>query len=94
MSYLPILKAFFLAVLKLTAGEDCEAWGGGVGSAGGGTLVSTHAGSGTTPVTPGPGLTGSWSWCVTRALLRLAGGNLSLELETDLSLVSSQRLGS
>ena len=61
-SYLPILKAFFLAMLKLTAGDDWEAGGGGVGSAGGGTLVSTHAGRGTTPVTPGPGLTGSWSW--------------------------------
>ena len=60
-SYLPILKAFFLAMLKLTA-RDWEAGGGGVGSAGGGTLVSTHAGKGTTPVTPGPGLTGSWSW--------------------------------
>ena len=89
--YLPVLKAFFLAILKLTVGcGDME--GGGVGREGGGTLVSTHAGSGTTPFTPG--LTGSWSWCVTLALLREAGGNLSLELDTDLSRVSSERLRS
>ena len=79
-------------MLKLTVGGDRE--GEGVGSEGGGTLVSTHTGSGTTPVTPGPGLTGSWSWCVTRALLRLAGGNLSLEFETDLNRISSERLRS
>ena len=79
-------------MLKLTVGGDRE--GEGVGSEGGGTLVSTHTGSGTTPVTPGPGLTGSWSWCVTRALLRLAGGNLSLELDTDLNRISSERLRS
>ena len=92
MFYLPVLTAFFLAMLKLTVGGDRE--GEGVGSEGGGTLVSTHTGSGTTPVTPGPGLTGSWSWCVTRALLRLAGGNLSLEFETDLNRISSERLRS
>ena len=92
MFYLPVLTAFFLAMLKLTVGGDRE--GEGVGSEGGGTLVSTHTGSGTTPVTPGPGLTGSWSWCVTRALLRLAGGNLSLELDTDLNRMSSERLRS
>ena len=80
-----------MAILKLTEGVgDWE--GGGVGREGGGTLVSTHTGSGTTPVTPG--LTGSWSWCVTRALLSEAGGNLSLELDTDLSRVSSERLRS
>ena len=94
MFYLPILTAFFLAMLKLIVGGERE--GEGVGSEGGGTLVSTHTGRGTTPVTPGPGpgLTGSWSWCVTRALLRLAGGNLSLELDTDLSRMSSEILRS
>ena len=39
-------------MLKDTGGGDNE--GGGVGSDGGGTLVSTLAGRGTTPVTPGP----------------------------------------
>ena len=92
MFYLPVLQAFFLAMLKLTVGGDRE--GEGVGSEGGGTLVSTHTGRGTTPVTPGPGLTGSWSWCVTRALFRMAGGKWSLELDTDLSRVSSERLRS
>ena len=42
-------NALFLAMLKDTAGGEME--GGGVGSEGGGTLVSTLAGRGTTPVT-------------------------------------------
>lgn len=52
ISYLPILKAFFFAKLKDTAGGEID--GGGVGREGGGTLVSTLAGRGTTPATTPP----------------------------------------
>ena len=52
LSYLPVLQAFFLAMLKDMGGGDSE--GGGVGMEGGGTLVSTvTGGSGTTPVSCG-----------------------------------------
>ena len=46
-AYLGVRQALFLAWLKDTAGGDNE--GGGVGSDGGGTEVSTLAGRGTTP---------------------------------------------
>ena len=61
--------------------------GGGVGRLGGGTEVSTPWRGLTPTMAEWEGdMRGSWSWWLTLALLRLDGGNLSLELETDLSL--------
>ena len=75
-----------MARLKETGGDKV---GGGVGRLGGGTEVSgSLLTSGLTPAMQeyDGESSGSWSWWFTRALLRLGGGNLSLELDTDLNL--------
>ena len=73
-------------MLKETGGDRER---GEAGRLGGGTEVSGNLS--TRGITPAMEeyegeSRGSWSWWLTLALLRLGGGNLSLELETDLNL--------